>query len=305
MTASPLPGVLASLGPVLDNYGYLAVAGLVLAEDFGIPVPGETVLIAASVYAGVGRMNIVAVGLIAVAAAVVGDNIGYLIGRTGGRPLALRYGKYVFLTAARLDRAEEFFKRHGGKVVTVARFLEGLRQANGIIAGIVGMHWLKFAAYNLLGAVLWAGLWCTLGDLAGNHIGTIYEQVTRYSLYVLIALGVLVVALGARHLVRHRAARRNAAAPREADRRETEPQDADPRETERQDADQQDADPRDTKPQDADPQDADPRDTKPQDADPQDADQQDADRREAEPQDADQQGAASRESDPDAASDHG
>jgi membrane protein DedA with SNARE-associated domain len=209
MTASsPLPGVLASLGPVLDHYGYLAVAGLVLVEDFGIPVPGETVLIAASVYAGVGRMNIVAVGLIAVAAAVVGDNIGYLIGRTGGRALALRYGRYVFLTAARLDRAEAFFARHGGKVVTVARFLEGLRQANGIIAGISGMHWLKFAAYNLLGAVLWAGLWCTLGVVAGNHIGTIYTQITRYSLYVLIALGVVVVAMVARHLIRHHAARR-------------------------------------------------------------------------------------------------
>src|ERR1700735_436172 len=98
MTASsPLPGVLASLGPVLDHYGYLAVAGLVLLEDFGIPVPGETVLIAASVYAGVGRMNIVAVGLIAVAAAVVGDNIGYLIGRTGGPAVARRYRRYLLL----------------------------------------------------------------------------------------------------------------------------------------------------------------------------------------------------------------
>ena len=202
-TSSPLPGVLASLGPILDDYGYLAVAGLVFVEDFGIPVPGETVLIAASVYAGVGRMNIIAVGLIAVAAAVAGDNLGYLIGRTGGRALALRYGKFVGLTAPRLDRAEEFFDKHGGKVVTVARFLEGLRQANGIIAGITGMHWLKFFAYNLLGAVLWAALWCTLGDLAGNHIGTIYTQITRYSLYVLIVLGVVVVALVARHLIRH------------------------------------------------------------------------------------------------------
>jgi membrane protein DedA with SNARE-associated domain len=207
MTASsPLPGVLASLGPVLDHYGYLAVAGLVFVEDFGVPVPGETVLIAASVYAGVGRMNVVAVGLIAVAAAVVGDNLGYLIGRTGGRALALRYGKFVGLTGARLDRAEAFFGRHGGKV------LEGLRQANGLIAGITGMHWLKFGAYNLLGAVLWVGLWCTLGDLAGSHIGTIYEQVTRYSLYVLIALGVVLVALVVRHLIRHRATRRQSSA---------------------------------------------------------------------------------------------
>jgi membrane protein DedA with SNARE-associated domain len=215
MTAPPLPGVLAPLGPLLDHYGYLAVAGLVLAEDFGVPVPGETVLVAAAVYAGAGRLNIVAVGIIALAAAVTGDNIGYAIGRFGGRALVLRYGRYVFLTGERLDRAEKYFTRHGGKMITVARFLEGLRQANGIIAGISGMRWRMFLAYNALGAALWAALWSSLGYLTGRHIGVIYQQITQYSLYVLAGLGVVVLALVARHLARRRAAKKTPTATRQ------------------------------------------------------------------------------------------
>jgi membrane protein DedA with SNARE-associated domain len=202
MTAPPLPGVLASLAPLLDHYGYLAIGGLVLLEDFGVPVPGETILIAGAVYAGTGRLNIVAVGVIAVAAAIIGDNIGYLIGRLGGRALVLRWGKYVLLTGKRLDKAEEFFTRHGGWVVTIARFLEVLRQANGIIAGITGMPWRRFLAYNALGAALWVALWASVGDLAGQHIATIYTSITRYSLYVLIALGVAILALIGRRLAR-------------------------------------------------------------------------------------------------------
>jgi membrane protein DedA with SNARE-associated domain len=208
----PLPGVLASLAPVLTHGGYWAIGGLVLLEDFGIPVPGETVLIAGAVYAGAGRLNIFVVWLVAFVAAVVGDNIGYVVGRAGGRPLALRYGRYVFLTPARLDKAEDFFTRHGGWIVIIARFVEGLRQANGIIAGISGMHWRKFLIFNALGAALWAGLWAALGDLAGQHIGTIYTEITRYSLYALIAAGIVVAALVARHVIRHRRARRPAPA---------------------------------------------------------------------------------------------
>jgi membrane protein DedA with SNARE-associated domain len=208
VTSPPLPGVLGSLAPLLDHYGYLAIGGLVLLEDFGIPVPGETVLIAGAAYAGAGRLNIVAVGVIALAAAIIGDNIGYAIGRFGGRALVLRYGRYILLTAGRLDKAEAFFARHGGKVVTVARFLEGLRQANGIIAGIAGMPWPKFFAYNALGAVLWVALWASVGDLAGGHLGTIYTEFTRYSLFVLAALAAVILALIGRHLARRRAAKR-------------------------------------------------------------------------------------------------
>ena len=202
--STPLPGVLASLAPVLDHWGYLAVGGLVLIEDFGIPVPGETILIAAAVYAGNGRLNVVAVGLIALAAAVVGDNIGYAIGRFGGHRLIDRYGRYIFLTPARVEKAEAFFTRHGGKIVTVARFIEGLRQANGIIAGLNRMHWAKFLGFNALGAALWVGTWVSVGYLAGTHIGAIYSAVTNVGLYVLIAIAVLIVARIAWHLLRRR-----------------------------------------------------------------------------------------------------
>ena len=209
MSAQPLPGLLAHLAPVLDHYGYLAVGGFITLEDFGIPVPGETILIAAAVYAGAGRLSIVAVALVAVLAAVAGDNVGYAVGFFGGRALVLRFGKYVGLTSRGLDKAEGFFDRYGGVAVTGARFIEGLRQANGIVAGTIRMPWPRFVIFNTLGAVLWVGAWASAGYLAGDHITAIYDTVSRYSLYLLIALAVMVAALIIRAAVRrHRQARR-------------------------------------------------------------------------------------------------
>ncbi|WP_225848075.1 DedA family protein [Streptomyces sp. HPF1205] len=205
MSAPPLPGVLGDLAPVLNHWGYWAVGGLVLVEDFGVPAPGETVLIAAALYAGAGRLNIVAVIVIGFLAATAGDNIGYLIGRTGGRPLVLRYGRYVLLTPERFEKAERFFTRHGGKVVVIARFVEGLRQANGIIAGATRMPWRRFLAFNALGAALWVGLWAGLGYAAGDHIATVYREVNRYSLYLLAVVVLLAAALVVRTLLRRRA----------------------------------------------------------------------------------------------------
>jgi DNA-binding NarL/FixJ family response regulator/membrane protein DedA with SNARE-associated domain len=204
MAAHPLPGVLANLAPVLDHYGYLAVGAFITLEDFGVPVPGETVLIAAAVYAGAGRLNIVAVGIIAVLAAVAGDNIGYAIGYFGGRALVLRYGKYVMLTSERLDKAEDFFRRYGGAVVAGARFFEGLRQVNGIVAGTIRMAWPRFVAFNALGAALWVGAWASVGYLAGDHIAAIYSTVSRYSLYLVIALAAALAALIIRAVARRR-----------------------------------------------------------------------------------------------------
>ena len=208
MTPAPLPGFLNSLAGPLDHYGLWAVLLFVLIEDFGIPVPGETILIAASVYAGVGRLNVVLVALVAFAAAVTGDNIGFAIGHFGGRALALRWGRYIFLTEERLDKAAGFFDRHGAWIITAARFIEGLRQANGIVAGITGMRWLRFVAFNALGAALWVGTWVSIGYLAGSHIDTIYSYITRYSYYALIALALVIAALIARHLLRRRRTRR-------------------------------------------------------------------------------------------------
>ncbi|MEU7053904.1 DedA family protein [Streptomyces eurythermus] len=207
MSSPPLPGPLAHLEPLLGHYGYWAVGAVVFVEDFGVPAPGETILLAAGVYAGAGRLNVVAVALIAFAAAVAGDNVGYLIGRAGGRALVHRWGRYVFLTPKRFEAAEGFFTRHGGKIVTVARFVEGLRQANGIIAGTTSMHWRRFLAFNALGAALWVGLWTTLAYLAGSHITAIYDEIRRYQLYVVLAVAVVIAGFVVRHLVRRRRAR--------------------------------------------------------------------------------------------------
>lgn len=206
-SGGPLPGFLNSLTGPLDHYGLLAVLFLVLIEDFGIPVPGETILIAASIYAGSGRLNVVAVGVTGFAAAVIGDNIGFAIGHYGGRALVLRWGRYVRLTGERLDKAEAFFGRHGGWIITVARFIEVLRQVNGLVAGISGMRWRRFLVFNALGAGLWVGTWVSLGYFAGNHIGTVYHYVTQYSAYALIALAVLLAGYIARLVARHRRGR--------------------------------------------------------------------------------------------------
>ena len=185
-----LPGFIQAIAPAVNQYGYLAIGGLVSLEDFGVPVPGETTLIAAAVFAGLGRLNILLVILIAFVAAVIGDNIGFAIGNFGGRPLVERLGRHVFLTSDRLDKAESFFNRNGGKVVVIARFIEGLRQVNGIVAGISDMRWSVFIAYNALGAALWVGLWSMIGYFGGSYIETIY----RYGLYVSIAALILFIA---------------------------------------------------------------------------------------------------------------
>ena len=204
----PLPGFLNALSGTLQHYGLWAVGLLITLEDFGIPVPGETILIAGAIFAGAGRINVVALGAVAFVAAVIGDNIGFAIGHFGGRALALRFGKYVFLTEERLNKAEAFFDRRGSIVITFARFVEGLRQANGIIAGITGMHWLRFVVFNAIGAALWVGTWVTIGYFAGNNITTVYHYITLYSYYVLAGLVVLIVG----YIVWRRRRRRRAAA---------------------------------------------------------------------------------------------
>lgn len=196
-----LPGIFGDVQPMLEHYGYLGVAAMVFIEDFGVPVPGEITLIAAAVFAGTGQMNIAVVFVVATLAAIAGDNLGFVAGHFGGRPLAERFGRYIFLTPERLDGAETYFNVHGGKIVTIARFISGLRQVNGLLAGIVGMHWLKFLGYNALGAVLWVGTWCALGYLAGENIVVIYGTFDRYKWYVVAAV-VAVAAIVITHRVR-------------------------------------------------------------------------------------------------------
>jgi membrane protein DedA with SNARE-associated domain len=207
-TTPELPGVLHKLEPALNHYGYAAVAAFVLLEDFGVPVPGETVLILGAVYAGTGRLSVWLVGLIGFLAAVTGDNIGFGIGHFGGRALVERWGRYIFITPERLDKAAAFFDRHGGKVIVIARFVEGLRQANGIVAGTTGMHWARFLGFNAIGAAMWVAVWVSVGYFSGSHIDSIYHTATKYEAYFGIAVGLLILAWIARHVWKRRARRK-------------------------------------------------------------------------------------------------
>ncbi|QMU77059.1 DedA family protein [Streptacidiphilus sp. PB12-B1b] len=204
-----LPGALARLAPLLEHYGYAAVFLLVLLDNCLVPVPGQTLLIAAAVYAGAGSLNLAAVVAVAVLGAVVGDTLGYVIGRTGGRAFIHRYGRYVLLPPDRFASVEAFFTRNGGKVVLFSRFIDGLRQTSGALAGITGMRWHRFAAYNVAGAVLWVGVWAGLGYSTGTHIGAVYTEVIRYQFYVLALLVAGVAVLVTRRVLRRRRAGRD------------------------------------------------------------------------------------------------
>jgi membrane protein DedA with SNARE-associated domain len=213
-----LPGFLHGVAPILDRWGYLAVAGVIGVESFGVPAPGQTIMVAAAIYAGAGRLNVVAVAAIAFVAAVLGDNIGYWIGVRGGRRIVHRFGKYVLITPERLERAEKFFARRGNRIVVVARFIDGLRQLNGVIAGITAMPWRTFLIYNAIGAALWVGWWTTISYVLGTHLVEIIEQVHRYKWCAMAVVAVAVAAyiiLHVRH-IRRRRARAAAAAEEDA-----------------------------------------------------------------------------------------
>jgi membrane protein DedA with SNARE-associated domain len=190
---------------VVSRFGYLGVSGIVFIESFGVPAPGETSIIAGSVLAGSGRLNIFVVAVAAFLAAVGGDSIGYVIGRTGGRRLLLRFGKYVGLNERRLTRVEKFMAKRGPIMVVVARFVEGLRQLNGVVAGVTQMPFAKFLLYNAIGAALWVGVWSSAGYFAGNHLDAIEGVIHRYSNVALVVAAVLVVAYIWHHVRRRRA----------------------------------------------------------------------------------------------------
>ncbi|MGC9670529.1 DedA family protein [Planosporangium sp. 12N6] len=198
----PLPGPLAHAAPLLDRYGYAVVAIFAFVEGFGVPVPAVTVLVAAAVYAGAGHLSVAGVAAVAVVGAILGDNVGYGLGRLLGRPAVLRWGHYVGLTEARVRRAEGFLCRGGGNIVVVARFIDGLRQTVGLVAGTVGMPWRRYFVRDAIGGVLWVGAWLTLGYLTGEDIGRVYPLVTRYFSYLVAAAVVLVAGVAAWHLWR-------------------------------------------------------------------------------------------------------
>jgi membrane protein DedA with SNARE-associated domain len=167
------------LAPLLARYGYLALFGMVGVESFGIPAPGQSILIVAAALTSSGGLDLVAVAVVAFAAATLGDNASYAVGRYGGRALVARFGRYVGMTEGRVARWSGRFSRHGAKLVVLARFVDGLRQSNGVIAGMAGMTWRRFALLNCTGALLWVALWASVGWILGRHAGALYPGLHR------------------------------------------------------------------------------------------------------------------------------
>jgi undecaprenyl-diphosphatase len=172
------------------NLGYLALAGLVGVESIGIPVPGETALITAGVLARDGQFNIVAVIAVAAGAAIIGDNIGYLIGRVGGRRLLEHPGPLESHRRNLIAKGEPFFARHGAKAVFLGRWFAGLRIAAAWLAGINRMHWATFAFWNALGGIAWA----TSVGLVAYILGPTAERIFKtVGIVGVAAVAVLVV----------------------------------------------------------------------------------------------------------------
>ena len=161
----------------VQGYGVLAVTVILLLEAIGFPVPGESLLIFSALMASRHELSLPALLISAWAGSVMGDNIGYLIGRKLGRAAVTRYGSKVGLTAARFDKIEAMFTRFGPVTVIFARFVNVLRQLNGVVAGTLGMHWLRFLTYNAIGAALWVGFWVLVPYYLGGH--HIFAQIAQ------------------------------------------------------------------------------------------------------------------------------
>ncbi|HET7479588.1 MAG TPA: VTT domain-containing protein [Rubrobacteraceae bacterium] len=173
---------------LIAQYGYLIVLFGVMLESMGIPLPGETILISAGILVQQGRLDLGDAILFGIMGAVIGDQIGYWIGRRGGRPFILRWGRYVLITPERLARAEAFFARHGGKAVFLARFVTGLRVFGALVAGVSRMRWRTFFLYNALGGATWATAAVLVGYLLGGSVGLVEKWIGRASALLAVAL---------------------------------------------------------------------------------------------------------------------
>jgi membrane protein DedA with SNARE-associated domain/membrane-associated phospholipid phosphatase len=191
---------------LIEHYGYLVVLFGVMLESTGVPLPGETILLAAGVLVQRGHLDLWDAIVFGILGAVMGDQIGYWVGREGGRRFVLRWGRYLFISPERLARAEAFFGRHGGKAVFLARFFSGLRVFGALVAGTSRMRWGTFLIYNVLGGAVWVTGVVLLGYFLGSSLGLVERWLGRATL-VLVALLAVVVAfyLGYRWAARNRA----------------------------------------------------------------------------------------------------
>jgi membrane protein DedA with SNARE-associated domain len=188
---------------LIDRYGSLVVFFGVMFESVGVPLPGETILIAAGVLVHRGVLDFGGALFSGILGAVVGNQIGYWIGRFGGRPFVLRWGRYALITPERLGHAEAFFARHGGTAVFLARFVVGLRVFGALVAGTSRMPWGKFALYNVLGGTVWATAVVALGYFLWASISLVEHWVGRASLLLLAVLALALLLRWANRRVMH------------------------------------------------------------------------------------------------------
>ena len=187
---------------IVHHYGLIALFLVVMLESGGVPLPGETALVAASIFAAQGNLNIVEVIAVAATAAIIGDNLGYWVGRTGGRSVLERFGPLRRWSNRTLPRSERFFERHGGKTIFLARFFSVLRVTAAWVAGISRMHWWTFFLWNAAGGICWA----VLVGLVAYYVGhAAADAIGRYGLWAGGGLVVvLAIVFGAVHLWKKR-----------------------------------------------------------------------------------------------------
>jgi membrane-associated protein len=168
--------VIAALVDIPPHVGYAAVFALIAVETMGIPVPGETALVAAALLAHDGQLSIVVLVVIAALAAITGDNVGFAIGRHGGRRIFLHPGPLHDHRVRLIEQGEPFFEKHGPKAVFLGRWIAGLRIASSWLAGMNKMSWPTFLFWNALGGICWAAsigfAVYALGDVA-EHVITV------------------------------------------------------------------------------------------------------------------------------------
>ena len=195
--------LVAGLESFVRHYGAFAVMPILAIEALGAPVPGKSLLIFASVLAGRGEMSLPSLLIFAWVGSVLGDNLGYLIGRKVGRGTILRYGAKVGLTDERFNGIERAYVRYGSATVLFARFFSILRQLNGIVAGMLGMSWWRFVLFDAVGAALWVTVWVFAPAYFSEHLTFIIglaHHTTVVASFLLAAGLILVLGLFIRHL---------------------------------------------------------------------------------------------------------
>ena len=171
---------------LIGSYGYALLFVLIALESLGLPLPGESALVTAAAFAAQGRLSIVGVIVTAAAAAIIGDNGGYWIGRRGGAALVERYGRVLHVDQRAMDRVHAFFTAHGAKTVFLGRFVALLRTWTAIFAGAGNMPYRTFTAYNAAGGLVWATLFGSLGYVFGRNLPSLERYVGQVGLAALL-----------------------------------------------------------------------------------------------------------------------